>query len=246
MIEFGITNQIITRKDEFRVVGDSRNYLKAKFEMSEEWQHPVVVLFGYGEQYFQTTLDDEYCCKVPFEVIKPPFFTVSAFCGEEELVTANKVFVDVEMSGLAEGKVPEEPTPSVFQQYVSEMHSLIEKGLPFIGENGNWFLYDCEAKEYKDTGVGAEGKDGIMPDVVIKRNADNTGVYVELTMTGNDGTSTKQSVEIFDGKVPKKGVDYWTETDKAEMVETVIEALPDADKMSFPIAETVSEVSEDE
>ncbi len=157
MIEFNICNQIITRKDSFRVVGDSRNYLTAAFEVSEEWKRPIVVLFGYGEQCFQVYLDDENRCKVPFEVIRPPFFTVSAFCGVDELVTANRVFVEVEKSGLVEGDMPETPTPSIFQQYVGEMHWLIENALPFVGENGNWFLYDKKTGAYCDSGTVAEG-----------------------------------------------------------------------------------------
>ncbi len=49
-----------------------------------------------------------------------------------------------------------------------------------------------------------------------------------------------------EGYIPVKGTDYWTEEDKEEIVADVLAALPDADKMSFPLEKTISEVSEDE
>ena len=35
-----------------------------------------------------------------------------------------------------------------------------ESGAPYIGANGNWFIWDSDTKAYKDSGVKAEGKDG--------------------------------------------------------------------------------------
>lgn len=36
-----------------------------------------------------------------------------------------------------------------------------------------------------------------------------------------------------DGKTPERGVDYYTEEDKAEIVQLVLEAIPDGDKESY-------------
>lgn len=35
------------------------------------------------------------------------------------------------------------------------------------------------------------------------------------------------------GYTPQRGVDYWTEEDKQEMVSAVLEALPKAEEVSF-------------
>lgn len=35
------------------------------------------------------------------------------------------------------------------------------------------------------------------------------------------------------GKTPVRGVDYWTESDKAEIVRAVLEALPDAGEVRY-------------
>ena len=157
MLKFTVNNQIITRNDEFRVVADSKNYLEAAFELTEEWREDTVVLFGYGDERFCVLLDEQRTCSVPAEVIKPPFFTVSLFCGDEVLVTANTVMVDVEKSGFAEGCEPETPTPDLWQLYMNKMQLMIANCCPYIGNNNNWFLYDSEKEEYVDTGVSAKG-----------------------------------------------------------------------------------------
>ncbi len=157
MLEFEVKNQTIKRTDTFNAVADSRNYLRAKFSLSEEWQGDVVAVFGYGGSFFQLLLDEAESCIVPFEVIKAPGFTVSLFCGEERLVTANVLWVGVEKSGLEDGEVPQTPTPTVWQQYMKEMQELIDNGLPYIGDDGNWWLYNTELKSYEDTGITANG-----------------------------------------------------------------------------------------
>lgn len=157
MLKFTVNNQIITRKDEFRVVADSKNYLEATFDLTEEWLEDTVALFGYGNECFCALLDEKRSCTVPAEVIKPPFFTVSLFCGDEVFVTANTVTVEVEKSGLAEGHEPEAPTPDLWQLYMAKMQGMIEKGCPYIGNNNHWFLYDNEKEEYVDTGISAKG-----------------------------------------------------------------------------------------
>lgn len=178
MLEFNVKNQIITRTDKFDVVADSRNYLTAHFNLSEEWTGDVTAVFGFDGRFYHVVLDENSTCIVPFEVIKTPMFAVSLFCGEESLITANVATVEVERSGMVEGEVPDTPTPIVWQQYMTAMQELIESGLPYIGDNGNWFLYNTEKGDYEDTGITARA---------------------------------------VDGYTPQKGVDYWTDADKAEI-----------------------------
>ncbi len=202
MLEFNVNNQIIMRKDEFRVVADSRDYLKATFTLTDEWQGQVVAVFCHGDGVYHQTLS-ENCCMVPTEVIKAPGFTVSLFCEAQALVTANVIWVETEPSGLRNGTQPQPPTPDLWQQYMRKMSLMIESGLPYIGDNYHWFLFDPEKGDYEDTGIVARGE------------------------------------------APAKGVDYWTEEDKEEIVADVLASLPNADKMSFPLEKTISEVSEE-
>ena len=47
---------------------------------------------------------------------------------------------------------------------------------------------------------------------------------------GKDGTNGTNGT---DGKTPVKGTDYFTEADKQEMVNLVLQALPDANEVSY-------------
>ncbi len=178
MLEFNVKNQIIERTDYFSVVADSRNYLTAHFNLSEEWIGDVTAVFGFEGRFYNIVLDEDSTCVVPFEVIKTPEFSVSLFCDGEKLVTSNIATVEVTGSGMIDGEVPDTPVPTVWQQYVTAMGELIENGLPYIGDNGNWFLYSTDKGEYEDTGIAARAADGY---------------------------------------TPKKGIDYWTDADKAEI-----------------------------
>ena len=67
---------------------------------------------------------------------------------------------------------------------------------PTIGTNGNWYLGTT------DTGKPSRGEKGDK---------------------GADGTNGKDGIN---GKTPVKGTDYWTEADKAEIVNDTLAALP--------------------
>ena len=58
---------------------------------------------------------------------------------------------------------------------------------PYVGENGNWFQYDDEQFLFVDTGIKAQGEQGI------------------------------QGVQGEPGYTPVKGEDYFTEEDIAEL-----------------------------
>lgn len=82
----------------------------------------------------------------------------------------------------------------------------------YIGDNGNWFIYDVEQKTYVDSGVNSHGIQG-------ERG--------EKGDTGNNGA---------DGYTPVRGVDYWTTADKQEITKAIKEpklALPDVSSEEY-------------
>ena len=189
VLKFDVKNQMIERTDNFKAVADSRNYLKATFSFSEEWENEITAIFGNGESYYNVILTDN-ACVVPWEVIKAPFFSVSVVCGDR--ITANTVRVEVERSGYLKGKTPAEPTPDVYAQILNSAKP------PYIGGNGNWYVWSLEEGGYIDTGIKAEGQ---------------RGEQGEKGSTGEDGYT------------PIRGVDYWTDEDKAEIKSYVDEAI---------------------
>ena len=52
-------------------------------------------------------------------------------------------------------------------------------------------------------------------------------------LKGDKGEQGPQGERGADGKTPIKGTDYWTEADKAEIVQSVIEELPDGTEVLY-------------
>ncbi len=201
MLEFEVKNQKIKRTDNFEVVADSRNYLKAHFTFSDEWIGDITAIFGVGDEYYCVILEDGECI-VPWEVIKPYGFSVSVVC--DDRITADYTIVKVEKSGFTEGGTPKAPTPDVYNQIINSVKA------PYIGENGNWFVWDSQMKTFVDTGVFATGPEG-------PRGIQGTpGVRGEKGETGAVGA---------DGYTPQRGIDYWTDEDKTEIKGYVDEAI---------------------
>ena len=118
MLEIKAEKQNLYRTDADGVIADSRNYLTAKFELSEEWTGEVTAIFGYGGKFYHQVLT-ENSCTVPWEVIHAPYFTVSLFCGD--LITSDELRIRVGKSGFEDGEVPGTPTPTVWQGYIDEL-----------------------------------------------------------------------------------------------------------------------------
>lgn len=54
-----------------------------------------------------------------------------------------------------------------------------------------------------------------------------------VTVTLPDGVPGRDGAPGKNGRTPVKGTDYYTEADKAEMVELVLAALPDAEEVGY-------------
>ena len=109
---------------------------------------------------------------------------------------------------------------------------------PTIGENGNWYLGETDTGKPSrgDKGEqgpkgekGDSGADGHSPVVTATKSGSVTSIEVDGTAiaTINDGTNGKN------GTTPVRGTDYWTEADKAEIVQSVIEELPDGTEVIY-------------
>ena len=86
-----------------------------------------------------------------------------------------------------------------------------------------------------------DGADGVgIKSVVQTTTSSADGGSNVVTVTKTDGTTSTFTVKNGSkgstgdpGKTPVKGTDYFTAADKAEMVNAVIAALPDASEVSY-------------
>lgn len=151
-------------------------------------------------------------CNIPNEVLNEKEFELRVYAYEvedDELVlryspTFIKLFTR-EGSYIEGGVEPEVITPSQFEQYMQAMNDGLE--------------------EVENVDIDAE----------------KVGSVATITITNRDGTT--KSVQVSDGakgdkgdkgdNTPIKGVDYWTETDKAEIVQDVLDSLVDSEEVYY-------------
>ena len=103
--------------------------------------------------------------------------------------------------------------------------SVIHDGQSGAGQSGATFYPDVSAD-----GTISWTNDRGLPNphpVNIKGEKGDPGT------NGKDGTNGTNGKDGVDGYTPVKGKDYFTETDKAEIVSSVIAALPYGDGVSY-------------
>ena len=209
-LQLKVDKQSIYRRDSNRVVADSKNYLTAHFEFSEEWTETKTAVFAGAEQAYTVILDETNSCLVPWEVIKPYGFSVSVFCGD--LITANKVDVRVDESGYTEGETPQPPSPTVYDQLINTALKA-EELAQSVRDDADAGNFNGEKGEKGDPGEkGEPGEQGIQ------------GVPGERGEKGDPGEPGA------DGYTPQRGIDYWTEEDKREIVSDTVLAIDQSGK----------------
>lgn len=122
MLEFSVSNQLLSRLDAAKVVADSENYLECGFSFSRDWDGTVAVAtFGHrkvAEPISVRIVDGK--CRVPHEVIKTHGFQLSVYGTVETQegtvchIPTNVVTVEVENSGPGQDLGPTEPTESMY------------------------------------------------------------------------------------------------------------------------------------
>ncbi len=120
ILKFSVCDQRITT-DDVSVVADSRNYLAAFFTFDRTWDGvEKTAVFSQGEKVFNMLLEGDMC-RIPAEVITEGVFYVSVFGGD--LITADRVRIEVTESGLLEGVAPPVPTKDIYNQLVERVAS---------------------------------------------------------------------------------------------------------------------------
>lgn len=138
---FTLEDQRINRMDAFYPVEKSVNYLKAKFELlSEEWQgKSITAVFNKDGVTKYAILDDNNECFVPHEILASHgFMHVSAFCGDNEFVTANAADVYIFETGYEPGEEEDNPpSPSAYDEmlsYFNDSRQVVRADKEFVEE----------------------------------------------------------------------------------------------------------------
>lgn len=177
---FEVKGQYIVRLDSIEPVAKCRNLYKAQFQFkTDEWTGTKTALFVQGECSKSVILDENGVCEIPWEFFdadSTTFGYVSVYCGD--LVTANRVVVDIVKSGYQESDASVPPSPDVYQQLV-ELAEDTKEIAQSVRE-------DADAGEF-------DGEEGYSPKVSLTEELDG----VTVTVQNKDG---QQSAKVKDGK----------------------------------------------
>lgn len=184
-----------------------------QFEFSDEYEGLVkkALFVKEGADPIEVSIIDD-ACNIPYEVLNEKKFELRVYAYEVEdselVLRYSPTFINLftrEGSYIEGGVEPEVITPSQFEQYMQAMN------------------------------------DGLEEVENVDIDASKTGNIATITITDRDGTT--KSVQITDGakgdkgdkgdNTPIKGVDYWTETDKAEIVQDVLDSLVDSEEVYY-------------
>jgi hypothetical protein len=133
------------------------------FTFSGEWDGLTKKLIFYPVRgkpvYINYTYGSE---KIPYEVMRysgDAIMLMSGYSVEPDgslgvkIVTAS-AFVAVDPAESDTQNEPDIPEATEFEKIVAKL------GAPYIGENGNWFVWDVYTNEFADTGLPARGEQG--------------------------------------------------------------------------------------
>lgn len=151
----------------------------------------------------------------------------------DDVVVKSKVFKTTVLESLG-GEVAEAPEPEkAWVDAVLDAAQKVEGATshsPIISENKTWLVWNPDTSAYIDTGISAEGTPGADGKGIGSmayydtKDSGEVGIYVWYT----DGTTDIiwiPGLKGEDGYTPVKGIDYWTEEDKAEIKGYVDEAI---------------------
>lgn len=171
---FHVNKQKLIRADTEQPASQSVQYLMCQFDFqSEDWnsmeQHAVFkrYLSGNSESY-TVPINSSGEAMVPAEVITATGFEISVYgYNDGQRITTNKIYIPIQESGYGQGKVPNPPAPTLYEQLLDGMKKQI-----------NGLSYDSE---YLQLMAG---------DVKIGEKVRVTGESKEIEFT-NDGTFIK-------------------------------------------------------
>ncbi len=181
-------------------------------DMDEEWKEmtSIVCVFTNGEVAKQVLHTFGNTLTVPWECLASTgslILSVTGFVGEEKVMTTAKSETgwNIVQNGTPNGDASAAPTPQLLQQVTAAADSA-----------------NSAATAANNAATAATNAKNTLEQAAA--NGDFDGSTPEIGKNGNwyiDGKDTGHPSSGADGKTPVVGVDYFTESDKREIVDKV-------------------------
>ena len=217
IIDFYIRNQKLSKTGP-KIVADSINYVDCSFTFrTDDWDGiDKWVVFKKGEESYRVNLEENSIPKEAGLNLGEGIWNVSLFGENSEgtkRITTNSVTVEVAKSAIPEGGA----LPVIALSEAEQISAKAQRALDLANEvflkaeNG-----DFNGEPGPQGPKGEKGTDGnvLFSDLSDEQKASLKG---ETGATGPQGPA---------GYSPVKGVDYFTEEEKTEMINSVLEQIP--------------------
>ena len=226
----------------------SKEYLLLQFAFSSDWKDLDKVCYLQKVDVSQPIDVVDGIVEVPEWFTEQDSFDVTLFGtnGSQEVPT-NVVALQLEKSNtLWEHDAPE-PQPSWLVKIID-----LNNHPPIPGDNGYWLIWDTDSEAYVESdlplpavSVGPQGPKGDTGPQGPKGDTGATGPQGPQGEQGPMGPQGAQGPQGIpgpagtdgatgaDGHTPVKGVDYFTDADKQELVQDVLNMLPNAEEGNF-------------
>lgn len=192
VIIFNIENQTINCIKNYCPAADSREYLKAKFIFTPDWDGCVkTAIFSGTEKAYEVLLTGDECT-VPHEVLGGRF-GVSVFGINGDMrITTDTAYITVHKSGFAEGETPSDPTPTVYEQLLNEIEENKQAAEADTAKLQAAVETEAETREETDTtlreAIVAESEARAAADAALEQNkADKTSLLTKADKEYNSG-----------------------------------------------------------
>lgn len=240
LLRFVVRNQSLSG-GRAKLVSDSIDYVEAFFDFRTEdwsglskWAH-----FTKGETTYDVNLADDRITRDMHLNLEAGVWEVKLHGNDPEgtmRITTGTAHVTVEAYGSLEEGAPLPEVPlSAAEQIDAKAQEALEKAESALEKAQE--LEEAAANGEFDGADGADGKDGYSPVVEVFQYTNSlTGVSgMGIRLYNEDGTVSEASVEDGkDGKngstgengyTPQRGIDYWTEEDKEEIIREASEGI---------------------
>ncbi len=176
------------------------NVYTCNFEIAENTNFTWLCVFKQGDRAYQQVIENGKCV-IPKEVLESAgVIQIGCYGTDGDMrISTNWLEFCIFEGAYCEATMPSEPTPDLWE-------TLVMNSLPYIGENGNWYVYDKVKKIYKDSGKASRGEKG---------------------RPGDKGDAGLDGLDGKDGYTPQRGVDYWTEEDIASIIDDIYDIKHD-------------------
>ena len=130
------------------------NSYLCKFDLDNSWDKLLCfAVFVSGESTYTVMLSEDNSCFIPYEALqKEGTLQIGLFGSDADESDLKRISTNLQTVPVLKGAYSEDAEEATLPK-PDTWELLINRNIPKIGENGNWYVWDIEKKEYVDTNM---------------------------------------------------------------------------------------------